>query len=344
MKLFQKGSLEGRLVDRLAALSIVAMVVGFAGLVIKAYRIAHGLSDEGQADVFVEEFMKEAAWSFPLFAAVVLGTVVVTVRTSLAPLKKASDRASRIDPTSPGVRLDNVGVPSELLSLVAAINEALDRLERGFETQRRFTGDAAHELRTPLAILTSGLEALPESVAVRRLRQDVMRMTRLVEQLLRIARLDALPLDTRPTVDLGKIVTAVVEQLAPWAVGLGCTIALEPPPAPIVISGDADALASAIRNLIENAVHHTLVGTEVIVAVNAPAQVRVTDHGPGIAECDRANVFSRFWRAPGQARTGAGLGLAIVAQVAHAHRGSIGIEDGPNAGAIFVLNLTPRRE
>ncbi|TPG47986.1 sensor histidine kinase [Sphingomonas glacialis] len=341
MKLFRKGSLEGRLVGRLAALSIVAMVVGFAGLVIKAYRIAHGLSEEGQADVFVEEFMKEAAWSFPLFAAVVLATVVVTVRTSLAPLKQASNRASRIDPTSPGVRLDNVGVPNELLSLVAAINEALDRLERGFETQRRFTGDAAHELRTPLAILTSGLEAMPESDEVRRLRQDVMRMTRLVEQLLRIARLDALPIDTRPTVDLGEITTAVVEQLAPWAVGLGCTIALEPPPAPIVISGDADALASAVRNLIENAVHHTLAGTEVVVAVNAPAQVRVTDHGPGIPESDRANVFSRFWRAPGQARTGAGLGLAIVAQVAHAHRGSIGIEDGPQAGANFVLNLKP---
>ncbi|MDY7523137.1 HAMP domain-containing sensor histidine kinase [Sphingomonas sp. 10B4] len=329
------------MVGRLAALSIVAMVVGFAGLVIKAYRIAHGLSDEGQADVFVEEFMMEAAWSFPLFAAVVLATVVVTVRTSLAPLKQASDRASRIDPTSPGVRLDNVGVPSELLSLVAAINEALERLERGFETQRRFTGDAAHELRTPLAILTSGLEALPESDEVRRLRQDVMRMTRLVEQLLRIARLDALPLDTRPTVDLGEIVTTVVEQLAPWAVGLGCTIALEPPPAPIVISGDADALASAVRNLIENAVHHTLAGTEVIVAVNAPAQVRVIDHGPGIPEGDRANVFSRFWRAPGQARTGAGLGLAIVAQVAQAHRGSIRIEDGPQAGANFVLNFKP---
>lgn len=341
MTLFQKGSLEGRLVGRLAALSIVAMVVGFAGLVIKAYRIAHGLSDEGQADIFVEEFMKEAAWSFPLFAAVVLATVVVTVRTSLSPLKRASERASRIDPTSPGVRLDSAGVPTELLSLVAAVNEALGRLERGFETQRRFTGDAAHELRTPLAILTSGLEALPETDDVHRLRQDVMRMTRLVEQLLRIARLDALPLDTRRPVDLGELVAEVVEQLAPWAMSFDRAIAFEPPSEPVEVPGDADALASAIRNLVENAVHHTLPGTEVTVAVTAPAQVRVSDQGPGIPEGDRANVFSRFWRAPGQARTGAGLGLAIVARVAHAHRGSIAIEDRPHAGTDFVLNLEP---
>lgn len=338
MKLFRASSLEGRLVGRLAALSIVAMVVGFAGLIIKAYRIAHGLSDEGQADVFVEEFMKEAAWSFPFFAAVVLATVVVTVRSSLEPLKRASDRARRIDPTSPGVRIDE-GVPTELLPLVLAINDALERLERGFETQRRFTGDAAHEMRTPLAVLTSGLEALPESDEVRRLRQDVMRMTRLVEQLLRIARLDALPLDTHRPVDLGRIVAEVVQQLAPWAVGLGCTVAFEPSPDPVIVRGDADALASAVRNLVENGVHHTAGGTEVTVSVSAPAQVRVRDHGFGIPEGDRAKVFSRFWRAPGQKRTGAGLGLAIVEHVARAHRGSIEIEEAPQPGAVFVLTL-----
>lgn len=339
MKLFRRDSLEGRLVVRLAALSIVAILVGFAGLVIKAYRIAHGLSDEGEADVFVGEFLKEAAWSFPLFAAVVLATVIVTVRTSLAPLKQASDRARAIDPASTGVRLDPAGVPTELTPLVMAINDALDRLERGFEAQRRFTGDAAHELRTPLAILTSGLEALPDGEGVDRLRQDVSRMTRLVEQLLRVARLDALPLDTSKRVDLGMLVAEIVEQLAPWAVELNRSIAYEAPPQDIVIAGDADALASAIRNLVENAVHHTPVGTEVVVAVSAPAQVRVTDHGPGVPEGDRQAVFSRFWRGAGQTRTGAGLGLAIVAQVAKAHHGGVSIEDAPGGGASFVIQL-----
>lgn len=338
MKLFQRESLEGRLVVRLAALSIVAMLAGFAGLVVKAYRIAHGLSDEGEADVFVGEFLKEAAWSFPLFAAIVLATVIVTVRTSLAPLKRASDRASAIDPASTGVRLDAAGVPTELTPLVAAINDALDRLERGFETQRRFTGDAAHELRTPLAILTSGLEALPESEGVRRLRHDVARMTRLVEQLLRVARLDALPLDVSIPVDLGAVAATVVEQLAPWAVELGKAIAFEPPPRSVIVAGDADALASAIRNLVENAVHHTPQGTEVVVAVTASAGVRVTDHGPGVSEIDRASVFSRFWRRPGQAQPGAGLGLAIVAQVAKAHGGTVSVED-TSGGATFVLQL-----
>ncbi len=339
MKFFRLDSLEGRLVVRLAALSIVAMLVGFAGLVIKAYRLAHGLSDEGEADVFVGEFLKEAAWSFPLFAAVVLATVIVTVRTSLGPLKQASDRAKAIDPVSTGVRLDTAAVPTELTPLVAAINDALDRLERGFEAQRRFTADAAHELRTPLAILTSGLEALPESEDVRRLRQDVTRMTRLIEQLLRVARLDALPLDASQPVDLGMVVAEVIGQLAPWAVGLRRTIGFEPPLAPIVIMGDADALAGAVRNLVENAVYHTPGGTEVLVAVAAPAQVRVTDQGAGVPEGDREAVFSRFWRAPGQEQPGAGLGLAIVAQVAKAHGGGVSIEGAPGSGATFVLRL-----
>lgn len=340
MKLFRRDSLEGRLVVRLVVLSIVAMLVGFAGLVIKAYRLAHGLSDEGEADVFVGEFLKEAAWSFPLFAAIVLATVTLTVRTSLAPLKRASDRAGAIDPASIGVRLDIAGVPTELTPLVAAINDALDRLERGFETQRRFTGDAAHELRTPLAILTSGLEELPDSEDVQRLRQDVARMTRLVEQLLRVARLDALPLDISASVDLGTVVADAIEQLAPWAAGLDKGIAYEPPPDPIKVAGDPDALASAIRNLIENAVHHTPVGTEVIVAVAAPAQVQVRGHGLGVAESDREAVFSRFWRKSGQVAPGAGLGLAIVTQVARAHGGNISIEDAPGGGARFVMELS----
>jgi len=336
---FRRNSLEGRLVVRLTALSIIAMLAGFAGLVIKAYRIAHGLSDEGAADIFVGEFLKEAAWSFPLFAVIVLATVIVTVRTSLGPLKQASDRASAIDSASIGVRLDMARIPTELTPLVAAINDALDRLERGFETQRRFTGDAAHELRTPLAILTSGLETLPDNEEVRRLRLDVARMTRLVEQLLRVARLDALPLDTSQSVDLGTVVAEVVEQLAPWAVGLDRSIAYEPPAQAVIIGGDGDALASAIRNLVENAVHHTPAGTEVVVAVVAPAQIRVTDRGPGVPRGDREAVFSRFWRAPGQMGAGAGLGLAIVAQVAKAHRGIVSIEDTPDGGACFVMCL-----
>lgn len=339
MKLFQRESLEGRLVVRLAALSIVTMLVGFAGLVIKAYRIAHGLSDEGQADVFVGEFLKEAAWSFPIFAVIVLATVIVTVRTSLAPLKRASDRAGAINPTFTGVRLDTTGVPTELTPLVAAINAALDRLERGFETQRRFTGDAAHELRTPLAILTSGLEALPESEEVRRLRHDVARMTRLVEQLLHVARLDALPLDVSIPVDLGLVAATVVEQLAPWAVELGKAIAFEPPTRPVVLLGNGDALASAVRNLVENAVHHTPRGSEVVVAVAAPATLCVIDHGSGISEADRMTVFSRFWRGPGQTQPGAGLGLAIVEYVAKAHCGTVSIEETRGGGATLIMRL-----
>lgn len=339
MKLNWLKSLEGKLVSRLAAISVLAMLVGFVGLLVKSYRIAKGLSDEGAADRFVGEFLKEAAWTFPLFAAVVLGIVVVTVRSSLGPIKTASARAAAITPAATGVRLDPVNIPTELEPLVSAINGALDRLELGFEAHRRFTSDAAHELRTPLAILTTGLEALPDTSEVARLRQDAGRMTRLVEQLLRVARLDALPLNTAQSIDLGIVAAETIEQLAPWAVSLDRTLAYEAPTTPVVIQGNGDALAGAIRNLVENAIHHTPAGTEVVVVVRARAEIRVIDHGPGVPIEHRVAMFERFWRGPGETRQGVGLGLSIVSQVAKAHRGHVGVEDTPGGGATIVLRF-----
>ena len=332
-------SLEGRLVLRLAGLNILGMLAGFVGLLIKSYRIARGLSDEGLADRFVGEFLKEAAWSFPLFAIVLLAVVMLTIRSSLAPVRAASQQAAAITPARSGLRLETSNIPAEIAPLVAAVNGALDRLQAGFNAQRRFTGDAAHELRTPLAILTAGLEALPSSPAVDRLRADLARMTRLVDQLLRVARLDARPLEHRERADLRVLAASVVEQLAPWAVAQKRSVALEAPDHAVWIHCNADALDSAIRNMVENAVTRTAPSTEVLVRVSDAAVVSVIDHGPGIAAADRIRIFERFWRAAGQTSPGAGLGLSIVAEVARSHGGDVLVQDTATGGATFVLRL-----
>jgi signal transduction histidine kinase len=334
-------SLEGKLVIRLSALMLAAMALGFVALVVYSREAAKKIADEALKDAIVSDFLRDAAWTFPLVAAVLLMVTVWTIRTSLRPVRAASENAARITPGEVGVRLPAVGLPSELAPLVGAVNDALDRLEKGFDTQRRFTADAAHELRTPLAILTAGLETLPLSAEVERLRLDAERMNRLVAQLLRVARLDAQPIDLSQTLDLGLVAGGVVEHLAPWAARNGRSVAFEPAEGPVPVHGNPDALGDAIRNLVENAIAHSPSGEEVTVRVDAGGAVSVIDCGPGVPHDLREKVFERFWRSRERRSSGggAGLGLSIVEEIARAHAGRVAVTDAPKGGACFTLSL-----
>jgi signal transduction histidine kinase len=334
-------SLEGRVIIRLTVLLVVAMGAGFLAMVVASYRTAAELSDEALADRFVSEFMRDAAWVFPIFAVLVLAIAAWTVRSGLKPVVAASHSAAAITPGAVDVRLPTENLPSELLPLVAAINSALERLEAGFTVQRQFTANAAHELRTPLAILTAALENLDPSSEVERLRLDAARMNRIVGQLLRVARLDAQPITVLRPLDLRIVASAVVEHLAPWAAAAGRRLAFEAPEAPVQVRGDFEVLTDAIRNLVENAVGHTPADTEVVIQVTADGRVCVSDSGPGVAPEDRDKVFDRFWR--GRARTasgaGAGLGLAIVAEIVRAHNGTVSVSASEAGGALFCLTV-----
>lgn len=341
MKIRWPKSLEGRLLLRLGALLTLALGGGLAASIGAALHAATTLSDDGKADRFVAEFMGDIGWMFPVLAIAVLAVTVWTIRTSLKPVRAASDNAGHITPGDTSVRLPTEGLPTELAPLVAAMNAALDRLEKGFDAQRQFTANAAHELRTPLAIVTAGLDVLPSSTEVMRLREDAERMNRLVEQLLRVARLDAQPMDLGQTVDLGEVASGVVERLAPWAARSDRSLAFEPADKPTPIHGDADALCDAIRNLVENAIAHSPAGEEVTVRVGSEGSVSVLDNGPGVPAELKERIFERFWRSQERRSSGvgAGLGLSIVSEIARAHAGRITVADAPGGGACFTLSL-----
>jgi signal transduction histidine kinase len=303
--------------------------------------VAHSSDADAIAVTMLEYFARRLAWIIPLFALFTLAIGVLSIRVSLRPLAEISRRAAKIDQKSIDVHLPAAGLPGELVPLVQAVNSAFDRLQDGFAAQRRFTANAAHELRTPLTMLTAGLDELPEGPAVIKLRDDVARMNRLVSQLLRVARLDAVPSDLDGRTDLCQVATCVVEYLAPWAIAQDRRLGLEGADTPVYVRGNSDQINDAVRNLVENAIYHTPAGTEVTVRILPEGGLVVEDMGPGVPASDRNHIFSRFWRGKGKSGPGAGLGLSIVAEIVRLHGGSVDVVDGAKGGASFRLKFQP---
>ena len=290
-------------------------------------------------DDIVASFLPRVAWiTFPILLLLLLIDIMI-FRRALEPVRAASDTAAAIGPTSTDVRLSEQSMPSEIVPLVHAVNQALDRLEAGFRAQREFTADMAHELRTPLAIMRARVDTMEDLPLRRSLEADIVNMTRTVNQVLDIAELEAFVVDGDSKADLQAVCADAVAFMAPLAVDSDKTIALTGVEAPVWVRGHAEALFRAVRNLVENAIRHTPAGGTIEVDVAADGTVRVLDEGPGVPLDERETIFKRFWRRDRARPESRGLGLAIVTRVAAAHGGTISVDDRPGGGAVFTLRL-----
>jgi signal transduction histidine kinase len=277
----------------------------------------------------------------PCFLPALLLAVLVTwltLRANLQPLRQVASDVALVSVSNPGHRMRTEGLPAEITAMAQAVNAALGRLETGIAAQKRFAANAAHELRTPLAVLRARVDGLPYGLERTSFTRDIDRLTRAVSQMLLAARVQSHEIGAISSVALARVVCDVVADLAPLAQASGRDVQLETIDRPRLLAS-APALESAVRNLIENALRFSPAGETVSVTVGPGPRVTVEDRGPGIPASDRAHIFTAFWRASRQAGDGAGLGLAIVREVAELHQGSIEVADRPGGGAIFMLTL-----
>jgi two-component system, OmpR family, sensor kinase len=289
----------------------------------------------------------------------VLGSVTWwVVRLGIRPIKQMTEAAARIAGGDRSHRVPEMAAATEAGQLGGALNHMLERLDEAFDLQaasedrlRRFVADASHELRTPVTTIrgyaelyrVGGLadgDALAE--AMRRTEQEAIRMARLVEDLLNLAKLDEdRPLE-RHDVDLAALVSDAAKDAA--AVDPGRPITTETA-ARVVVQGDEDRLRQVIANVVGNALVHTPPGTPIelrVDAVNGSARIAVTDHGPGMPPEVAAKVTQRFYRAdPARARSrgGSGLGMSIADAAVTAHGGTIGVTSEVGRGTTVTVTL-----
>ena len=265
-------------------------------------------------------------------ALLAIAIALLLTRRALRPLTDLSAAARAIGETGdPTRRLPPAGSKDEVGALSDTLNAMLASLERAREAERRFVADASHELRTPLTALRGNAAYIAQHGAnaevLSDLEDDARRLSHLLDDLLALAREDAAGPGSDELVRLDLLALA----RADGRVEVDA-------PAPVSVRGDADALARAIGNLVENALVHGPSGQPVSVVVREDAgraRVIVTDRGPGLSEADAEHAFERFWRAGvADAPAGAGLGLAIVRATAERHGGSASVE-----GAAFTLDL-----
>lgn len=278
----------------------------------------------------------------PIVLLMAIATLIATplvVRRALAGLDAAAAHADHIEIGRRGARLPDNDVPAEILPLVNAVNDALGRLDEGYERHQRFLADAAHELRTPIAILHTRLESLPRAPEMTRLLEDAARLATVAEQLLDLQRLKQQQprFASLDLVALGRRVTA---DLAPLAIAAGYEIAFDAQAERVVTCGDAAAIERALTNLVQNAIQHGGRRGSITVHVTSDGTVAVSDQGAGVPEEHRDRVFEPFHRLDARSR-GVGLGLNLVREIVAVHHGRVSIHDAADGGARFEMMFPP---
>jgi signal transduction histidine kinase len=277
----------------------------------------------------------------PLIPLIVIMSTFATtvVRRLLQPLRRAVREADGLSATPAGRRLTVPAAPREVRALVQGFNGALDRIDAGIRKLDDFTAQVAHELRTPLAILRLAVDEVQPPALRRQLQNDLVAMTRLVNQMLDLAKAESLAPPAETRVDLGALARDVVARRTPLVHQQQGEIRFYDQGGDQVIAGDSAALARALSNLIDNAMKHGGTPGLIDVTVGPGTTVSVRDHGPGIEDADLERVFERFWRKYGDDQGGAGLGLEIVRTIVAHHGGNVAVANAAEGGAVFTMRF-----
>jgi two-component system, OmpR family, sensor histidine kinase TctE len=305
-------------------------------------RVSRNLQDvESFAGQLVLRAIPELMPWLALLLLVMIGVVVATVHSSLEPLRAVSQQAAKLSGDRITQRLPARGLPREVAPLVQAVNLALDRLEADYVAQREFTAHAAHELRTPLAILRAQLDLRFTPQQLGEVGTEIESLGRVVEQLLCLAQLESnLAFESSP-LDAYACAVEVARDIAPLSLAQNHHLSASTPDAAVPTTGNATLVRLVFRNLIENAIQHTPAATSITVSSPNRQCVVIEDDGPGIPPPDRAALFDRFRRGSNASGPGVGLGLAIARRIMQRMGGQLLLDDGATRGARFLLIFGP---
>ena len=284
------------------------------------------------------------SWILPaiglLFAFAIVIRIGRGIGRAAVPLGDLIDASARVEAGEVGAQVQVRG-PRELRALARAFNAMSTRLAADTEDRRRFLADVSHELRTPLTVIQGNIEGLLDGLYpadrshLERLLAETHHLERLIDDLRTLSLTDAGALELhRDTVDLGQLVTDAVAGFRPQAASAGVALAVDAADVP-ALSLDARRVRQIVENLLSNALRHTPSGGRITVRVRPlgeSVELEVADDGTGMAPDSAERAFDRFWRSGDTA--GAGLGLAIVRDLARAHGGDAQLDSAPGAGTV----------
>lgn len=317
-------SVSRRLIRGLGQVALVGTLLLFAAVVF-FYRLTFSHLDAGAA---LQRAILESLEHVVLPVVVLMVPVTVlglrVIRQAFIPLENAAISIGAVKGHERGFRIDTSKMPEEALPFTGAVNDLLTRLDEAAKRQEAFAADVAHELRAPLALLSLELDRLDQADAPR-LKGDVAAMRRLIDQLMLLAQIDAAASAqiALEEVCLVEVARDVVSLVAPTILSESKMIALDIDGEAWITRGRKEAIAAALRNLIENAVRVTPTGGTIQVFVGPGAIMGVRDEGPGLDQERLRKLVGRHKRADHASKDGAGLGLAIVDRIMAAHEGSL---------------------
>lgn len=306
-------------------------VVGLAGTiflliaVVIEYRLGFAALSTGSA---LRPALREMIEHVALPVATLLVPMVIAsrwvMRRAFHPLSQAAAAMAELTAQDRDIRIDDHALPMEVVPFTQAVNQLLAKLAEAAKRHESFAADIAHELRTPLASLMLELDEIDHPAAVR-MKRDVASMRRLIDQLMLLAQMDAQQAAATAIdeVDLDEVARDVVARAAPPIIADGKSIELSPSGQVAVVRGRKEAIAVALRNLIENAVRVTPKGGRILVTVGSGLSLRVADDGPGVSAAQLAGLIVRNRRSEHSSPDGAGLGLAIVDRIMLLHGGTV---------------------